>query len=482
MTMVVHYWIWKMKLEREIEKCGYLPGSAEWQVYSDYLIGAIGYEDLSSYAVGGTIGWDLVKCATKAKERLSGATIGKELENWKREAQEEQDYFENKQKLGKSPGRDFELSPFEQEGLLEEFVDEQIDDAEWEMYLKHGKISKSIYDAGFIERDLEWKKIGNVGGNKKKKVKKLVDLLPVKQVQGIIKQVASGKVTLKAWKSMFDAGKVTSKEYEEGVARKRANVADAKVPLNPSLEVLDKIPRMEALLREFVKGHIGIAQWDLMFTAGSISKGIYEEGIAKKKQQKSFKSASADSILMNKFVTGEIDKSKWDALYAEKSVSKKVWEQGLERKNLAQLGVTIKDVPPTPKTLKSDKPSTQMSREDGLELVRQFALGSIDTVEWEHMINKRKIPLWVYDRGHMERKHYISHGYFTEYMNRKSLPPAVKSFEEPELSEGASCSACEEMIDRFIKGNITYQGWLLMRASGEISGDTFLQGIKKSTV
>jgi putative aminopeptidase FrvX len=435
-------------LEEEMQKCGFLPGSAEWTVYSDYLIGAIDYSDLQGYANANTISQDLVRCAVKAKKRLGGTELGKELENWKKEAKEEQDYFERKETLGKSGRggkRSGELSPFEQENLLDEFVEEEIDDAEWELYLKRGKISKSTYDAGFIERDFVWKSSSSSSAPRvEKKQEARQETLRLEgdperrsRVSRQTNAFVEGDLREKDWKRLRSQGLLSRTEYETGMARKRAK---SGLPVITSSTSFDKekgiytASRMTALIKEFVAGHISEAQWDLMLTTGSISKVAHNEGISKRKQ---YKTANNRTTKL-------------------------------------------------PKSLRSDDPPTTMSKNDGLELARQFALGSIDITEWERMHREEEIPVWVYDRGLIERGHYINHGYFSDYMNTRTAPQKYKSFELPTAAsatedstvEGVSCSVCEEQIDRFAKDKITYQGWLTMRASGEISGDTFLRGIK----
>jgi hypothetical protein len=482
-------------LEREIEKCEYLPGSVEWQVYSDYLIGAIGYSDLSSYAVAGTVSWDLVKCATKAKERLAGSTIGKEIENWKKEAQEERDYFENKQKLDRSN----ELSPFEQEGLLDEFVDGVVDDAEWELYLKKGKISKSIYDAGFIERSLSWKgydkpkPVGKKKPAEKTKTSYVPKLLPVKQVQDIIKNVASGKIPIETWKKMWDKGQVTTKEYSQGVeARKTVQGLLGKI-IGKKSEVKEYAKtamgefekQNQKHVEKYVAGKYNEYEWDRMHDVGTITDFYYKKGREIKEgtkkagiplvQEGGVHNVPRMQALVKEFVAGHISEAHWNLMLTTGSITKGAHAEGLAKWKQAH-SFKIKNTPPKSKTLPSDK-KIHGNDLQWLEYVRKFALGEIGTVEWEHMISKREIPLWVYNRGYVERKHYIANGYFTDYMNKRSVPPKVKAFEEP---EGVPCNVCEEMIDKFVTDKITYTGWLMMRASGEISDETFTRGLEKS--
>jgi len=611
----------EVELLSAIERSGYLPGSLEHQVFTDYLLGSIDYGDLSGYAMGNAVSWEFVRQATKEKEKLLGSPVGDELARWKIEAQEERDYFdsagkrketkkEKKQKKHKSGGKT-PYSKYKQELLVDDFVNGVLYDDEWDELLNNGNISEDIWAIGYANRDTADEKAVETTGVK--------EYLSPSQAQGYIKRFAAGEITPAAWKGMrnsgvimgieyeagiigkqrreseiakshkklwdpvqmnqyireyvnrtigdegweylyevgtipksvykegiskkqtflavkkpktkqpllnaedrkywmdvyisgrlgtddgkqwvdadehwkdfFEEGSISETTYVEGIARKRAFESDKKVPLTST--PMNKAGDPDELVKQYANNRITPAKWKEMFRDGFISYLAFEKGNdARKEAQGLWKREKPEPPLLtpkseeyvSKFLDGEITKEQFKSLYDSRKISGLAYDHGMELKNLAQLGIKFGT-----KTKKQKAPTFELSRDEGLELVRRFAIGAINHMEWERMINAREIPLWIYDRGHMELKHYTNHGHFSDYMT-KILPKSLKVQGCP--NDPCGCESAQqgvpsawvkdevnEKVDRFISGKISYEGWILMAASGEITGEEFLTGLKKA--
>jgi hypothetical protein len=465
------------QLQEAIDKSGYLPGSIEFQVFTDYLIDAIDYSDLQDYALHGTIGWDLVREATKVKKELTGFDGVNTGVRVIKPADVKQVKHDHESTIGRM------MSQSEQEDLLDDFVNGEISEIYWEEYYSFGNISKDTYNEGYIEREAKRK-------NKRKPTSiaaKTYNLLPVKQVQSFIDRVANGKVTLGRWNEMFDEGRITQKEYERGLEARLKKRQKTLMPMAAFEQ------ECKEHVEKYLAGKYNEYEWDRMHQVGTITEYFYQEGIARKRANETDKIAkenakqltksmfSSEEIYVNKFVDGKITTEEWRKLLDTHAITQKTFSHGWELLNLKQLGIhRVKTEPPQqkphhPKTLPSDKKQrgNKMSKEDGLELARQFALGAIPGMEWERMNTEREIPLWVYDRGFLERKHYVSYGYFSEDMS-KHLAPKNDCCEF-----GRTTGYSRTLLEQFIDGKITYQGWVVMRATDEIAEDMFLEGITK---